>query len=100
MRIADFDWLLDYPIWASEPPHAIFDLCPRGVIQDQYRHPVHQRKIENADTSFPLHVMHWKERWVIVDGFHRLAKLMRQGHAEVQVYKVPVAAIPLLALNE
>ena len=34
MRVNNFTWLLDYPIWASEPPEKIFDLKPSDVLHN------------------------------------------------------------------
>ncbi len=97
MPVSEFEWLLDYPIWASDPPRAIFDLCPGDVIRKPQLFPEHRKRIDTAEIRFPIHIMFWKERWMIMDGFHRLAKLLDIGRTEVAVKKVPLSAIPILS---
>lgn len=94
MEISALTWLLDYPIWASDPPEKLYDLSPAQVIDNLETYPKHALRIKEADTSFPLHVMYWKERWAIMDGFHRLIKAHLAGEKTISVYEVPQTAIP------
>lgn len=48
----------------------------------------------NADTGYPIDVMFWRGRWLILDGLHRLMNLSMQGMEVVKVRKIPVSAIP------
>jgi hypothetical protein len=86
--------LLDLPIWASAPPEKLYDLSPRTVLEGLDAYPKHRQRIEAADLSFPIHVMHWRGRYVIMDGFHRLLKAKLQKLTEVAVFEVPQALIP------
>ncbi|MDD4974829.1 MAG: hypothetical protein PHY93_10790 [Bacteriovorax sp.] len=93
MEVKELIWLIDYPIWASNPPDKIFDLKPVEVLQNLDLFPKVKTKILNADCSFPIHIMNWREHWVILDGFHRLLKKIIANELEISVKKVPISAI-------
>ena len=93
LAMAELEWALGLPIWASDPPEKIFDLAPRQVLENPEKFPGHWKRIREADTSFPIHVMLWKNKWLIMDGFHRLLRLKADGANKVNVYKVPASAI-------
>ena len=85
IQIAELDWHLDYPFWPSDPPGHIFDLRPRAVLEARAVHPGHYERILAADTRYPLEVGVFGSSVVILDGIHRLAKLVREGASEVHV---------------
>lgn len=84
-KVSDFMWLLKYPIWASNPPDKIFDLKPQIVLDNLDQYPIHRKRIEKASLDFPIHIMFWKNSWVIMDGFHRLLKCLLYGYEEILV---------------
>lgn len=100
MSIESLIWLLELPVWPSNPPHKIFGLRPIEVMNNLNAFPKHKEKIDQADIRFPLHVMFWKERWIIMDGYHRLLKHLRNKESVVQVYKVPKSSIPLITSDK
>ena len=83
------DWHLDLRFWSSEPPKPLFDLVPRRVLEDPSIHPVHARRIRDADLAYPMHVMEHRGRLCIMDGMHRLAKAVREGWKLVDIRRVP-----------
>jgi hypothetical protein len=38
--------------------------------------------------------MHWRGRWLLLDGLHRLTKAKMTGQKKVKVRKIPREAIP------
>lgn len=92
MKVNDFIWLMDYPIWASSPPEKVFDLRPAEVLHDLDNFPIFKTRILNADCSFPIHIMNWRERLLILDGFHRLLKKIIINETEIYVKEVPSSA--------
>ncbi len=88
------DWHLDLTFWSSRPSAPLFDLAPRQVVEDPSVHRVHAKRIEQADLSFPLDVMEHGGRLCVMDGLHRLAKIVRQGREQITVRRIPRAAIP------
>lgn len=99
MPINELTWHFDVPfIWSK--PDGYYDVNPREVIEhsDQYREE-YERTMQ-SDTNYPIDIMYWKKRWLILDGLHRLMKQAIQGKDVVQVRKIPESAIPLIKSEE
>ena len=89
MRVSALQWHLDYPFWSREPPGPVFNLRPRVVLSNPSKHLRHWNRIVTADLSYPLEVGRFGERHVILDGLHRLAKVVLAGANELQCKLVP-----------
>lgn len=48
----------------------------------------------DSDISYPLDIMNWKGRWLLLDGLHRLAKHYLLNNKTIKVRKVPTEKIP------
>jgi len=96
MAVECFLWLLDYPIWATRPPHNIFDLKPADVMKNPEHYPKHFRRIQNTDLAYPIHIMFYKHNWVIMDGFHRLMKCVLEKRKQISVYKLIESQIDMI----
>ncbi|HVX93102.1 MAG TPA: hypothetical protein VHA74_03240 [Candidatus Dojkabacteria bacterium] len=48
----------------------------------------------DSDLQYPLDIMFWKGRYLLLDGLHRLAKAKILGLKTVKVRKIPQEAIP------
>lgn len=70
--LADFDWLLDLLLWQRDGMR--FQVSPRQVLDQPQAWPYHLRRAQWADLSYPIHVMRRGGRWMVLDGFHRLAR--------------------------
>lgn len=93
MPIDELTWHFDVPfIWYK--PDGYYDVNPREVIEHPDQHPEEYERTMQSDTDYPIDVMHWKKRWLILDGLHRLMEQAIQGKEVVQVRKVPESAIP------
>ncbi len=55
----------------------------RAVLGNPETFPDHVRRIDRADTRFPVHVMQRRRRWTVLDGFHRIASAARRGDATI-----------------
>lgn len=42
-------------------------------------------RVARADLSVPILITRWKDKWVTVDGFHRLTKAVKQGKKTLKV---------------
>ncbi len=83
-KINFFQWHLECPFWASNPPDQIFDLCPIAVINNPKRYPERFQHVLSVDISFPIETMYFGSRLVILDGIHRLANLIVNGFPEIK----------------
>lgn len=96
VALSELAWHLDIPIWSSVRGAPRFDLRPRDVLRTPAVHPDHYERLCSADTSWPLDTMWTTDRYVILDGVHRLARLVLEGAETAHVRRIPRAAIPLI----
>ncbi len=94
--VRDLAWHLDIPIWSTVRGEPRFDLHPRAVLKDPVSHAFHTERMLGADTRYPLELMWTGERFVILDGIHRLARLVHERAESARVRRIPRAAIPLI----
>ncbi len=95
MPISDLTWHFDIPfIWSK--PDGYYDVKPSEVIDHPDLHPEEYERTLRSDVTFPIDIMWWKERWLILDGLHRLMKQSIQDEKSVKVRKIPESAIPII----
>lgn len=95
MDISELVWHFDVPfLWSR--PDGYYDLNPRWVIEDPEKYAEEYERTQKSDTSYPIDIMQWRGRWVILDGLHRLMKLHSEGKTVVNVRKIPESALPLI----
>jgi len=92
IEVASLTWLLDEPLWSSRPPEPLFDLRPRDVLADPGAHPQHARRVREADLAWPLDLYPHGGRFVVLDGLHRLARLVMEGASHARVRCLPPEA--------
>ncbi len=74
LKVSEVDWILDFPIWYMSP-----NPIPRDIMHNPNLDVAHWERITNADLSFPIHVLQWKGRLLVLDGIHRLIKAKNLG---------------------
>lgn len=74
VELKDVDWILSFPVWYCDP-HPV----PADLIKDPTLDAEHWRRVMAANLSFPVHVMKWNGRLVILDGIHRLIQAKIRG---------------------
>ncbi len=95
MPIEELTWHFDIPfIWSK--PDGYYDVKPSEVIEHPDQYSEEYERTMQADTSYPIDIMFWKERWLILDGLHRLMKQSIGGVKVVRVRKIPESEIPLI----
>jgi hypothetical protein len=72
--LASLVWHFDLTVWTTVPGEPRFDLAPSTVLANPGAFPMRWRKIKAADTSYALEMLENGGRWVILDGYHRLAR--------------------------
>ena len=87
MNVSELDWILHTPFWQTE--NGFYDLLPIEVINHPEKYPYHQQRILVADIKYPIDIMKNNfGQWLILDGLHRLARLIIEGHQIVKVRKI------------
>jgi hypothetical protein len=85
VMLTDLDWNLDLTVWSTVRGEARWDLSPRMVLEHPARYERHWRRILSVDISFPLEMFRQADRWVVLDGYHRLARHRLEERPEVSV---------------
>ena len=83
LGVEELRWHLDLPWWRRNG--AWFQVTPRDFLAQPRAHPEHAERVANADLSYPLHVIRRHQRWLILDGIHRLVKVESLGLTDVAV---------------
>lgn len=95
MPISQLVWHFKYPFWEKEGTDD-WNLTPQGLINDPEKEPTHYKQIQKSDLSYPVQIYRYKNRWLLLDGVHRLVKAYLAGKKTIKVRKVPKSAIPLI----
>lgn len=93
--VSELEWHFDIPFW-NQPGEGYYDLKPNEVLADQEKYRDEVMRTMNADLSYPLDIMYWKNRWLLLDGLHRLVKARLLGMTKIRVRKVSKKHIPLI----
>ncbi len=91
MSLEELAWLLELSVWSSVAGEARFDLTPRAVLSETTNYSRHWNRICDVSLEYPLDLFLKGGRWVIVDGYHRLAKHWLQSTGAVPVRLHPAA---------
>lgn len=85
LPLEDLAWHLNLTVWSTVRGESRFDLSPATVLRSPARHARHWTKVNAVDLSFPLELFRQGQRWVILDGYHRLSRHYLQRTREVPV---------------
>jgi hypothetical protein len=93
-------WHLELPVWSTSPPRPLFDLAPIRVLSAPSLYPEHWQRVLAARLEYPLELFRNGDRWVILDGYHRLAHHSVLGTELVPVRRHDRSLLGLIHLNE
>jgi len=85
----DLAWHLDLPVWSTVRGQMRFDLAPSSVLRDAVLYPLHWKRIIDAEIQYPMEMFRNGGRWVILDGYHRLARHYLKKNRHVPVRRHP-----------
>ena len=95
LELEELHWHLELPWWSRGG--VWFQVIPKDFLADPRAHPEHADRVANADLSYPLHVVFRRQRRLILDGIHRLAKAAMLGLSEIPVVTLTPADIVRIA---
>lgn len=98
MDISEIEWMTELPFWWKDAAGNTFAaVSPKDAMRNLDLYPNHRDRIMNADTSYPIDIMkNHNDRWLILDGLHRLMQLIAKGERKIKVRKIPREMIPLI----
>lgn len=99
LNIKDLEWHFDCPFWEHDNGER-FVVTPREVLEKVEGTKKEQYKVQVADTKFPINIYFNKNKWLILDGIHRLVKLYQEGVEEVNVRVVTEEKLPSILSGE
>lgn len=74
-------WHLKLPWWRNNGRW--FQVKPSDVLLNPHGFPQHKGRLESIDIDEPIHVIRRKNRLLILDGIHRLAKAEALGRSAI-----------------
>jgi hypothetical protein len=89
VSFGELEWHLDLEVWTTVPGEPRWDLSPHAVLGRPELYSRQWNRILNADLAFPLELFRQCDRWVILDGYHRLARHRIRGSDYVLVRRHP-----------
>lgn len=81
-------WHFDMPVWNKDGTDD-WNLTPQEVVDKVPGTLVHQKRISQADETFPILLTEYKSKLVILDGIHRLVKIYTSGSTTIKAKLVP-----------
>lgn len=95
------EWHLALPVWSTVIGEPLFDLTPSAVLAQPGTYTAHWHRILQADLAYPLDLFPQNTigRWVILDGYHRLARCILEGRCHIQARFHPEDALPEIRLR-
>ncbi|HBT92081.1 MAG TPA: hypothetical protein DEA87_01200 [Candidatus Veblenbacteria bacterium] len=81
-------WHFDMPVWEKDGTDD-WNLRPWEVIRKEDGTMGHQKRILEADISHPIVVTVYNNKYAILDGVHRLAKIYMNGGKIIKAKVIP-----------
>lgn len=89
IKIERLLWHFSFSFWFPNNTETIWH-----VLDNQGKYVQKMKRIEDTDTSYPLHIMEKKWKYLMIDWLHRLAKLYLQWKKTVKVKIIPQSYLP------
>jgi len=87
IAVKELDWIFDLPFWSNDGVN--YCLKPRDFMKSPQNYPTHMARLTACDTTFPIDIMQNPHgKWLILDGLHRLVRLVMEGNTTVRVRKL------------
>jgi len=92
LDVAELSWLLDLPFWTVDQRT---DVRPIEVASNPTAFADEYSRTMCADLSYPINVIWLRNRWVVLDGLHRLLKARALTHATITAKTAHMRDLPL-----
>lgn len=98
INIAELLWHFDIPYYSNDSGDE-FTVNAWDIINRKAGTDTEYSRTENADTSYPLDILRYENRWFILDGIHRLIRLYRKGEKRIKVREFPLEKLPEIIVS-
>jgi len=99
LDIKELEWHLDCPFWVHDNGER-YTVTPREVLHREDGTTKEQAMVIKADISYPIDIYYNHDKWLILDGIHRLVKLYQAGAQEIEVRIITDEKLPLILSGE
>ena len=99
INIKDLEWHLDCPFWEHDNGER-YTVTPRDVLEKVIGTNKEQERVLRADVTFPIDIYFNKDKWLVLDGLHRLVKLYGTGVTDISVRIITNDKLPLILSGE
>ena len=99
MSINELEWHLDCPFWEHDNGER-YTVTPRDVLERVDGTATEYEAVLKADTKYPIDIYFNKNKWLILDGLHRLVKLYSANATEISVRIITNDTLPLILSDE
>jgi hypothetical protein len=89
--VAQLTWMLDLPFWPKDG--RLFQVSPQEVLANASASPLHHARIMAADLTFPVDVVSYRGRWLLLDGLHRLSRAVSLSLAQILARRHRLSAV-------
>ena len=96
MNVEKLLWHLDVPYWENDALER-WTVTPRDVMNRKEGTVSEQTRTEKADISFPIDLFENRGKMFVLDGLHRLVKLIVLGEHKIRVRIIPKDRFPEIA---
>ncbi|MET7279958.1 hypothetical protein ABZS29_17110 [Kribbella sp. NPDC005582] len=72
IEVADLVWMFELPLWQLDGER--FKVTPSQVAETPMNFRPHYQRVMDADLDFPINLVAYRGRLVVLDGVHRLLK--------------------------
>lgn len=97
MPIQDLLWHFDIPFLRDKD--GVYNLTPSEVLNSPDKYRSEYKRVVEADMKHPIDIMKNKNKWLILDGLHRLMKASMNGSKNVNVRIVSTEKIPEIMIE-
>lgn len=72
IEVGDLVWMFELPLWQLDGER--FKVTPNQVAETPMNYRPHYQRVMDADLDFPINLVAYRGRLVVLDGVHRLLK--------------------------
>lgn len=99
IEIGELTWHFDVPFWENDDG-VRWTVSPWDVIKKAPGSQKELARVTAASLDYPIDILFNKDRWLVLDGLHRLVKAHLQGQKLIKVRKIPRDRLPDILINE
>jgi hypothetical protein len=99
IEVEELIWHFDVPFWENDEG-VRWTVSPWDVIKKAPGSQKELARVAAASLEYPIDLLFNKDKWLVLDGLHRLVKAYLSGQAKVNCRKIPRDRLPDILIDE